>query len=72
MTKHYQFNVTMSCGGCSGAIERVLNKTEGVQSVKTDLETQLVDVETDDSVSYDTVLEKISKTGKKVNSGTTI
>lgn len=25
----YQFNVSMSCGGCSGAVERVLKKLEG-------------------------------------------
>lgn len=25
----YKFNVSMSCGGCSGAIERVLKKLEG-------------------------------------------
>jgi copper chaperone len=26
---HYKFNVSMSCGGCSGAVERVLKKLEG-------------------------------------------
>ena len=26
---HYKFNVKMSCSGCSGAIDRVLKKTEG-------------------------------------------
>ena len=25
----YEFNVTMTCGGCSGAINRVLTKLEG-------------------------------------------
>lgn len=25
----YTFNVTMSCSGCSGAVERVLKKLEG-------------------------------------------
>lgn len=30
MAEHnYTFNVTMSCGGCSGAVERVLKKLEG-------------------------------------------
>ena len=30
MSDHtYKFNVTMSCGGCSGAINRVLGKLEG-------------------------------------------
>ena len=26
---HYEFNVKMACGGCSGAIDRVLKKTDG-------------------------------------------
>lgn len=29
----YQFNVTMSCGGCSGAVERVLKKLEGASTI---------------------------------------
>lgn len=30
MAEHnYKFNVTMTCGGCSGAIERVLKKLDG-------------------------------------------
>lgn len=46
---HYEFNVKMACGGCSGAIERVLKKTEGTPSAhslnltqrKSDIELQL-------------------------------
>jgi copper chaperone len=31
MTSHtYKFNVAMSCGGCSGAVERVLKKLDGM------------------------------------------
>lgn len=26
---NYKFNVTMTCGGCSGAVERVLKKLDG-------------------------------------------
>lgn len=30
MAEHnYKFNITMTCGGCSGAVERVLKKLEG-------------------------------------------
>lgn len=29
----YTFNVTMSCSGCSGAVERVLKKLEGESSL---------------------------------------
>lgn len=28
---HYKFNIKMTCSGCSGAIDRVLKKTEGLQ-----------------------------------------
>jgi len=69
MAEHnYKFNVTMTCGGCSGAVERVLKKTEGVKSYDVSLEKQTADVTTDDSISYATLLEKIKKTGKTVNS----
>lgn len=29
----YEFNVAMSCGGCSGAIDRVLKKLDGKYAV---------------------------------------
>jgi hypothetical protein len=28
-THTYKFNIGMSCGGCSGAVERVLKKLDG-------------------------------------------
>lgn len=34
MAEHnYKFNITMTCGGCSGAVERVLKKLEGKSSL---------------------------------------
>ncbi|KAK6435310.1 Cytosolic copper metallochaperone [Oleoguttula sp. CCFEE 5521] len=70
MSEHnYKFNVTMTCGGCSGAVERVLKKLDGVKSYDVSLDTQTANIITEDSVDYATVLEKIKKTGKKVNSG---
>ncbi|KEF57183.1 uncharacterized protein A1O9_07373 [Exophiala aquamarina CBS 119918] len=65
----YKFNVSMSCGGCSGAVERVLKKLDGVKEYNVSLETQTADITAEDSLSYQTVLEKIKKTGKTVNSG---
>ncbi|KAK4122795.1 hypothetical protein N657DRAFT_574759 [Parathielavia appendiculata] len=65
----YQFNVSMSCGGCSGAVERVLKKLEGVQKYEVSLETQTATVFADESLPYEKVLRTIAKTGKKVNSG---
>jgi len=71
MASHnYKFNVSMSCGGCSGAIDRVLKKLEGVKDYEVSLDNQTAVVNTvDDSLEYDTVLKTIKKTGKKVNSG---
>lgn len=66
---NYKFEVTMNCGGCSGAVERVLKKMDGVKSYNVSLETQTAEVITEESVDYKAVLEKIVKTGKKVKSG---
>ncbi|RMZ85362.1 hypothetical protein DV737_g824, partial [Chaetothyriales sp. CBS 132003] len=70
MAEHnYKFNVSMSCGGCSGAVERVLKKLEGVKSYNVSLENQTADVVAEAGLRYEEVLEKIKKTGKTVNSG---
>ncbi|KAF8798052.1 hypothetical protein BYT27DRAFT_7069992, partial [Phlegmacium glaucopus] len=64
----YKFDVKMTCGGCSGAITRVLEKAkaEGVSSFTVDLGTQEVIVK--GSIAYEDVLAKIKKTGKEVKS----
>ena len=45
------------------------NLKAGVKSYNVSLETQTADIVTEDSLSYETVLEKIKKTGKTVKSG---
>ncbi|KAE8366674.1 heavy metal-associated domain-containing protein [Aspergillus caelatus] len=70
MSEHqYKFNITMSCGGCSGAVERVLKKLEGVKSFDVSLNSQTATVVTEPSVPYERVLDTIKKTGKTVNAG---
>ncbi|KAF8940002.1 Cytosolic copper metallochaperone [Haplosporangium gracile] len=59
----YKYDVTMTCSGCSGAVNRVLTKLEGVKNFDVSLETQKVTVESD-SLSEQEILEKIQKTGK--------
>lgn len=54
----------MSCGGCSGAVERALKRMQGVQSVKCSLESQTVQVAAD--LPRTVLYEAIKKTGKKV------
>lgn len=41
----------------------------GVTSYDVSLESQTAEIKTEPSLGYDTVLEKIKKTGKRVNSG---
>ena len=42
MAEHkYNFNITMTCGGCSGAVERVLKKTEGELRAIASIQSQL-------------------------------
>ncbi|KAN0076857.1 hypothetical protein V8E55_010712 [Tylopilus felleus] len=65
----YEFNVKMTCGGCSGAVSRALSKVEGI-TYDVSLEKQTVVVKGD--VPYEDVLEKIKKTGKEVLSGKVI
>ncbi|KAJ3017148.1 Cytosolic copper metallochaperone [Thoreauomyces humboldtii] len=53
----------MTCGGCSGAVTRILTKAEGVKSFDVSLETQVVTV-TSDTLSQDDVLAIVKKAGK--------
>ncbi|THC98206.1 hypothetical protein EYZ11_002288 [Aspergillus tanneri] len=59
----------MSCSGCSGAVERVLKKLDGVKSYDVSLESQTATVTTETSLAYETVLATIKKTGKAVTGG---
>jgi copper chaperone len=45
------------------------NDFAGVESYNVSLETQTAEIQAADSLSYDTVLEKIKKTGKTIKSG---
>jgi len=70
MTKTVKFNVAMTCGGCSGAVTRILGKIEQVEDVQADLETKIVTVTCGDEVADETLLEALLKwsasSGKKV------
>ncbi|KAI6045786.1 hypothetical protein EDC04DRAFT_3137085 [Pisolithus marmoratus] len=65
----YQYQVKMTCSGCSGAVSRALGKLkeQGVESYDVSLEKQEVIVR--GTAGYDFVLDKIKKTGKEVISG---
>ncbi|KAJ2895680.1 hypothetical protein MKZ38_006262 [Zalerion maritima] len=67
---HYEYDISMSCGGCSGAIDRVLKRLQGEDNDKvTEYEVSLdaqkagINGEIDPSLLH----EKIAKTKKQVN-----
>lgn len=62
MTKH-EFEVEMTCEGCSGAVTRVLNKLGDVK-FEIDLSRKLVWIESDRDL--DVLLETLKKCGKEV------
>jgi len=72
MSEHtYKYDVIMSCDGCSNAVNRVLQKLDGVKDINVSLKDQTATViSVDDNPDFDTVLAKISNTGKKVKNGT--
>lgn len=50
MAKTVKFEgVGMTCSGCSGAIERILKKVDGVASISCDIDGKTVTVEYDDA-----------------------
>ncbi|KAH7341137.1 hypothetical protein B0J17DRAFT_716289 [Rhizoctonia solani] len=69
----YKFNVVMTCGGCSGAITRVLTKAKEAGDVSSfDVSLEKQEVLVTGKLPYDDVLAKIKKTGKEVKSGETL
>ncbi|XP_033476241.1 copper transport protein ATOX1 isoform X2 [Epinephelus lanceolatus] len=62
MTKH-EFEVEMTCEGCSGAVTRILTKL-GVETFEIDLPKKLVWIESDKDVKF--LEEALKKSGKEV------
>ncbi|XP_076760755.1 antioxidant 1 copper chaperone [Xylocopa sonorina] len=58
----YEFNVEMTCEGCSNAVTNVLNKKEGVNGIQIDLEGRKVFVTS--ALPSEEILQVIKKTGK--------
>ncbi|ORX37941.1 putative copper chaperone [Kockovaella imperatae] len=63
----YVYDVKMTCGGCSGAINRVLTKNvEAPNAFSVSLETQKVVVWGPSLPAFDDLTAKIAKTGKEI------
>eukprot|EP01032_Pedospumella_encystans_P029799 gene29799-33639_t len=65
MTKTVSFKVGMTCGGCKGAVTRILTKIEGVTEVKADVDTKLVDVVCEDAVDGEVLHNALKNWGEK-------
>ena len=63
MASKVEYNVGMTCDGCSGAVTRILTKIEGVEKVDCDIPNKLVTV-TGTNLDKDLMLEKLQKWGK--------
>ncbi|KAI9142479.1 heavy metal-associated domain-containing protein [Paraphysoderma sedebokerense] len=61
----YKFNVKMTCGGCSNAVKKALERLNDVSKIDISMEAQTVTVET--SLPKEKVFEAIKKTGKEVS-----
>ncbi|GAM24582.1 hypothetical protein SAMD00019534_077570 [Acytostelium subglobosum LB1] len=63
MTSH-TFNVDMTCGGCSKAVNAILSKLDGVSNIQIDLEKKIVKCDST-KLTAEELLTNIQKTGKK-------
>ncbi|XP_066252436.1 uncharacterized protein Atox1 isoform X2 [Euwallacea similis] len=64
MVQTHEYKVVMTCEGCSGAVEKVLNKhKDKIENFDINLKDQRVKVKT--NLSADEVLDMIKKTGKE-------
>ncbi|OCF37086.1 copper chaperone [Kwoniella heveanensis BCC8398] len=65
----YSYTVKMTCGGCSGAVNRVLGKNVAAPNAyHISLPTQRVLVWGPSLPPFETITEKIAKTGKEIQS----
>ncbi|KAK0148165.1 Copper transport protein ATOX1 [Merluccius polli] len=62
--RKHEFEVAMTCEGCSGAVTRVLNKLGDEVKFEIDLPKKLVWIESEKDVDY--LTEKLKKCGKEV------
>ncbi|EXU95765.1 heavy metal transporter (heavy-metal-associated domain protein) [Metarhizium robertsii] len=69
MTRAYEFDVQMSCGGCASAVKRSVASMQNVLSVDASVEKQKVNVTVADDVEFDLVRQAIEMSGKKVIEG---
>lgn len=65
-----QYNVKMTCEGCTNAINRILTKNKDkllIQDYDISLENQQVTINHDEKVNDDQILAVLKKSGKEVS-----
>lgn len=65
-----QYNVKMTCEGCTNAINRILTKNKDnllIQDYDISLENQQVTINHDEKVNDDEILAVLKKSGKEVS-----
>jgi Cu+-exporting ATPase len=56
----------MTCAACSSAVERIMNRSDAVQSASVNLTTKKLNIEYDDqALTVDDIIGKIEKAGFK-------
>lgn len=60
----HEFQVEMTCEGCSGAVKRVLGKLEGQGVNKVDIDLKEQRVYVDSTMTSEQLLEVLKKAGK--------
>ncbi|GMM40359.1 hypothetical protein FOG51_02416 [Hanseniaspora uvarum] len=64
------YNVKMTCGGCSNAINRIITKNKDkllINDYNISLESQEVAIDHDEKISDDEILTVLKKSGKEVS-----
>ena len=71
MSTTVQFWAEMSCGGCSGAIKRIVSKIDGVESVECSVDDNTVVVTSSAAIEPQVFLDKLAAWsdagGKKIS-----
>ena len=53
----------LKCGGCANTVTKQLQAMDGVENVHVDVATSTVEIEKDESVSEESLIQKLSKLG---------
>nr|WP_330389985.1 heavy metal-associated domain-containing protein [Tepidibacter formicigenes] len=63
------FNIRgMTCASCSRAVERAVEKLEGIEEVSVNLATEKMEVKYNENyISYEEIIEAVSKAGYKAS-----